>query len=93
MLGQEFSPLNVVYGLGGILLSHPFEVARVIIQYNGAKSGMLGDALGVLNGLYASEGLAGLYRGAVPRTLNLLPTIASLSAMQMVMRAPAHIRE
>jgi len=47
---------------------------------------MFGDAIGVLNGLYASEGLAGLYRGAVPRTLHLLPTIASFSAMQIAMR-------
>ena len=81
-LGHEYSPLNVIYALGGILLSHPFEVARVIIQYNGAKSGMFGDSLGVLRGLYASEGIAGLYRGAVPRSIHLLPTIVTLSALQ-----------
>jgi len=30
-LGQSYSPISVVYALGGILLSHPFEVARVIL--------------------------------------------------------------
>jgi hypothetical protein len=79
-LGHEYSPLSVVYALGGILLSHPFEVSRVILQHNG--KGMFGDSLGVLRGLYASEGIAGLYRGAVPRTIHLLPTIVTLSALQ-----------
>jgi hypothetical protein len=81
-LGQEYSPLNVIYALGGILLSHPFEVARVILQHNGASSGMFGDSLGVLRGLYSAEGIAGLYRGAVPRSIHLLPTIVTLSALQ-----------
>jgi hypothetical protein len=34
-LGQAYSPLAFIYALGGILMSHPFEVARVIIQHNG----------------------------------------------------------
>lgn len=81
MLGQTYSPMNLLYVLGGILLSHPFEVARVIIQYNGATTkGMFGDFRGVLRGLYASEGIAGLYRGAVPRALYLLPAVITLSA-------------
>lgn len=82
VLGQTYSPLAVGYALGGILLSHPFEVARVIIQHNGAKSGMFGDSLKVLRGLYASEGIAGLYRGAVPRSIHLLPTIVTLASLQ-----------
>jgi hypothetical protein len=81
-LGQSYSPISVGYALGGILLSHPFEVARVILQHNGASSGMFGDSLRVLRGLYAQEGIAGLYRGAVPRTIHLLPTIVTLSALQ-----------
>jgi hypothetical protein len=81
-LGHDYSPLSIGYALGGILLSHPFEVSRVILQHNGAKSGMFGDSQGVLRGLYASEGLAGLYRGAVPRTIHLLPTIMTLSTLQ-----------
>lgn len=83
-LGQSYSAISVAYALGGILLSHPFEVARVILQHNnnGAKAGMFGDSLRVMRGLYATEGIAGLYRGAVPRTIHLLPTIVTLSALQ-----------
>ncbi len=81
-LGHEYSPLSVMYALGGILLSHPFEVSRVILQYNGAKSGMFGDSLSVMRSLYNAEGIAGLYRGAIPRTIHLLPTIVTLSALQ-----------
>ena len=81
-LGQAYSPISVVYALGGILLSHPFEVARVIIQHNAAGKDMFGHSIRVMRGLWASEGIAGLYRGAVPRTIHLLPTIVTLSALQ-----------
>jgi hypothetical protein len=79
-LGQSYSAVSVAYALGGILLSHPFEVARVILQHNG--QGMCGESMKVLRGLYAQEGIAGIYRGAVPRTIHLLPTIVTLSALQ-----------
>jgi len=36
----------------------------------------------VIRGLYATEGLVGIYRGAVPRTLYLVPTFLTLSAIQ-----------
>jgi Mitochondrial carrier protein len=81
-LGQHYSPISVAYAVGGILLSHPFEVARVIIQHNGATQGMFGDSLRIMRGLYSSEGIAGLYRGAVPRTIHLLPTIVTLASLQ-----------
>jgi hypothetical protein len=32
-IGNNSTLLTVGYALGGILLSHPFEVARVIIQH------------------------------------------------------------
>jgi hypothetical protein len=79
-LGQSHSGIALAYALGGILLSHPFEVARVIIQNNGAASGMFGDGMAVMRGLYATEGLAGLYRGVVPRTFYILPTLVGVSA-------------
>jgi hypothetical protein len=85
-LGQSYSAISIAYALGGILLSHPFEVARVIIQHNGAPSGMFGDAMGVMRGLYANEGLAGLYRGVVPRTIHLLPSIVAVSAIQRTIK-------
>lgn len=81
-IGQDSTPITAAYALGGILMSHPFEVARVIIQHNGAASGLWGDSLKILRGLYATEGIAGLYRGAVPRTIHLLPTIVTLASIQ-----------
>ena len=74
--------MSVTYAIGGILLSHPFEVARVILQHNGASSGMFGNSWRVMRGLYNTEGLTALYRGVVPRTIHLLPTIVTLSALQ-----------
>jgi hypothetical protein len=85
-IGQTSTPITVGYALGGILLSHPFEVARVIIQHNGANSGMFGDSLKIMRNLYATEGIAGLYRGAVPRTIHLLPTIVTLTSLQRAFR-------
>ena len=35
-----------------------------------------------MRGLYANEGVAGLYRGAIPRTIHLLPTVVTLAAIQ-----------
>ncbi len=43
---------------------------------------MFGDSLKVLRGLYTSEGIAGLYRGSVPRTIHLLPTLVTLTSIQ-----------
>ena len=85
-IGQNSTPITVGYALGGILLSHPFEVARVIIQHNGVNSGMFGDSMKILRGLYANEGISGLYRGAVPRTIHLLPTIVTLTSLQRAYR-------
>ena len=80
---QTYSPIVPLgYALGGALLSHPFEVARVIIQYNGASSGLFGDPLKIMRVLYASEGIAGLYRGVVPSTITLLPKIVILASMR-----------
>lgn len=87
LIGHNSAPISAAYALGGILLSHPFEVARVILQYNGAKSGMFGDSMKVLRGLYATDGIAGLYRGAIPRTIHLLPTIVTLTSIQRAFRA------
>ena len=55
-------------------LSHPFEVARVLIVNNG--SGMM---VATLKDLVASKGIAGLYAGFIPRTMLLAPTILALN--------------
>lgn len=60
--------------MGAILISHPFEVARVLIVNNG--EGRL-DA--TLKSLYQNEGVAGLYRGFIPRTIHMLPALMTLN--------------
>ena len=72
--GSDYEPVQALFALGAILVSHPFEVARVLIVNNG--SGKL-DA--TLKSLYASEGIAGLYRGFVPRTIHMLPALMTLN--------------
>ena len=32
-MGYNYAPLTLTYALGAIILSHPFEVARVLIQH------------------------------------------------------------
>jgi hypothetical protein len=79
--GIDYTPVSVLYGLGGILLSHPFEIARVQMQYLD-KTSTFGSSTKIIKGVFAIEGLGGLYRGAVPRVLNILPTIVSTAAFQ-----------
>ena len=67
------------FSLAGVMLSHPFEVARVIIQHNGAQSGVkVESARKIIRSIYAQEGVAGLYRGVVPRALAVTPVIVAV---------------
>ena len=61
---------SVVLAVGAITLSHPFEVARVHQQYH---MDMNLDFRPTMNTLYAKEGVAGLYRGLIPRTIHMVP--------------------
>jgi len=79
--GIDYTPVSVLYGLGGILLSHPFEIARVQLQYLD-KASTFGSTTKIIKGVFAIEGLGGLYRGAVPRVLNILPAIVSTATFQ-----------
>jgi hypothetical protein len=47
---------------------------------------MFGNTTQILRGLYSSEGIAGLYRGVVPRTIHQLPTLMSLIYLQRAIR-------
>ena len=68
---------SVVLALGAIAVSHPFEVARVHLQYF-EKSSALGDAAHVLKTMYAKDGVAGVYRGLIPRTIQMAPAYMGL---------------
>ena len=67
----------MVFGLGAITVSHPFEVARVLIL-NSESASLTGSAHATLISLYRSEGIAGLYKGFIPRTLHILPAIMTV---------------
>ncbi len=75
--GIDYQPVQVLYAAGAILLSHPFEVARVIIQHQ--EKGWFGESLKILRGLYATDGVVGLYRGAIPRTIHTLPGVLTMA--------------
>jgi hypothetical protein len=52
----------------------------VLIQ-NNDKVSYFGPTWKTIRGIYATEGLVGLYRGAIPRTINLLPITVTVLAM------------
>ena len=72
-------PINFLYCAGAMVLSHPFEVARVLIQHD-AKSGMFGKTWRTISNLYSYEGLTGLYRGLIPRSIHSVPMMLTVSA-------------
>ena len=74
--GVESQPVSALFIAGAIMLSHPFEVARVLIV-DGEKTHLTGNTLRTLKALYSNEGLAGLYRGFVPRAIHLFPVLMS----------------
>ena len=75
-MGYSYEPMVTLYTIGGILLSHPFEVARTIIQYAGT-----GSTRKVIGQLYNTEGLAGVYRGLVPRAVSMFPLLMTGTAI------------
>jgi hypothetical protein len=76
--GFNYFPLTVVACAGALTLAHPFEVARVIIQ-NENGGGMFGKSYKTLKHLFDAEGVAGLYRGYVPRMLHFLPVMLAVT--------------
>ena len=78
-LGNEWMPMDAGFAFGAILLSHPFEVARVLIVCQ-EKNRMVGSTLQTLQAVYAAEGVAGLYKGFIPRTIHTFPVLFTLAA-------------
>jgi hypothetical protein len=63
-----------MFSLGALISSHPFEVARTMI-INGETSHLTGQCFRTLQGLYMTEGIAGLYRGFIPRAIYQFPIL------------------
>ena len=78
-LGSDWMPLDAAFALGAILVSHPFEVARVLIVGQ-EKNRMIGSTLATLQAVYGAEGVAGLFKGLVPRTIHTFPVLFTLAA-------------
>ena len=77
-LGNEWMPMDAGFALGAVALSHPFEVARVLIVCK-EQNRMIGSTISTLQNLYAAEGAAGLFRGFVPRTIHAFPLLFALT--------------
>lgn len=69
-----------MFATGAILASHPFEVARVLIV-NGETKHITGRTIATLRTLYQNEGVAGLYKGFIPRALHMLPVLMTIGWM------------
>lgn len=78
-LGNEWLPMDAAFAMGAILISHPFEVARVLITCK-EQNRMVGSTFSTLQGMYNAEGVAGLYKGFIPRTIHMFPLLFSLVA-------------
>ncbi len=72
--GSKDEASYALFAFGGVLVSHPFEVAKVLIMHQ--QSGWL---VPTLQSLYASQGVAGLYRGFIPRAAHQVPLLWSLN--------------
>ena len=79
-IGSDDQLSQAVFALGAIMVSHPFEVARVLIV-NGETSHITGRTYATLRTLYTNEGVAGLYKGFIPRTLHILPVLMTMGWM------------
>ena len=77
-LGNEWIPMDAGFAFGAVLISHPFEVARVLIVCQ-EKNRMIGSTISTLQGVFASEGIAGLFKGFIPRTIFTFPLLFSLA--------------
>ena len=70
--GAQNELFTGMFALGAVAISHPFEVARVLIVNNEG-----GSVRATLKALYNSEGVAGLYKGFIPRALMAVPMIVA----------------
>ena len=78
-IGNESVMIDHMFALGALTLSHPFEVARVLIVCQ-EENRMCGNMRETLRNVFTSEGVAGLYKGFVPRAIHLLPVYAYFSS-------------
>lgn len=66
---------NFSVSFGALILSHPFEVARVHMQFYQSKKSVIGSLTKCVATL--DDGSLGLFRGLMPRLIHLLPFMMS----------------
>ena len=78
-LGNDWMPLDAAFALGAVIVSHPFEVSRVLIVGK-EQNRMIGSTISTLQAVYGAEGVAGLFKGLVPRKIPTFPVLFTLAA-------------
>ena len=79
IIGNNSFGVDCLAATGAIALSHPFELARVLIVNSGTTSStMIGDPVSTLRAVFQAEGVAGLFRGFTPRAAFQVPIIVTL---------------
>ena len=74
LYGVHDEVFQLLAAVGAVALSHPFEVARVLIINN--ERGMMAQTL---KDLAANRGVAGLFAGLIPRTIFMAPALLALN--------------
>lgn len=78
--GNSDSAFDSLAITGAIALSHPLEVARVLVVNGASQSNdLFGNMAATLRSIYQNEGVAGMYRGLTPRFVFLFPTMLTFT--------------
>lgn len=94
-LGFDSDALDILFAVGGVVLSHPFEVARIKMQHESFEhKELFGGMRKVMVAQYYNEGIGGLFRGLGPRACVLVPIMVAISQGHTFDRfTPEHIKE
>jgi|TARA_B110000503_G_C6827623_1_gene281442 hypothetical protein len=75
-VGSMDEMIAAVFAVGAVVATHPFEVARVLAVKNNG-----GSMIPTLQAVYRAEGIAGLYKGFIPRSLSMAPVVVGMQYM------------
>jgi hypothetical protein len=71
-----YGSIVVALSFGSVVLSHPFEVMRVHLQYSDKKSS-IGDIRSAQLKIYGQDGVAGFFKGFAPRAVAMTPVMVT----------------
>ena len=67
-----YGSIVLALSFASVVVSHPFEVMRVHLQYKGSHD--LGTAL---VSIYNADGISGFFKGFAPRAITMMPVMAT----------------